>query len=102
MNAHSREMSGRERKVVRKKKKFGLVVEFTPTIRDLIPDEETKKKIDAELKRAKGITPAYLADKYNIRVSTAKKILRDAVANNIIEPITKSRRTVVYSVATGK
>jgi len=95
-------MSGRERKVVRKKKKFGLVVEFTPTFRDLLADEDTMKKIDAELKRAKGITPAYLADKYNIRVSTAKKILREAEANNVVEAITKSRRTVVYSAATGK
>ena len=95
-------MSGRERKVVRKKKKFGLVVEFTPTIRDLTPDEETKKKIDAEIKRAKGLTPAYLADKFNIRVSTAKKILSEAEANNIVEVITKSRRTKVYSAATGK
>ncbi len=90
-------MSGQEKKVVRKKKKFGLVVEFTPTIRDLTPDEETKKKIDAELQRAKGITPAYLADKYNIRVSTAKKILKEAEANSIIENISKSRRTKVYS-----
>ena len=95
-------MSGRERKVVRKKKKFGLVVEFTPTIRELNPDEETLKKIDDELKRAKGITPAYLANKYGIRVSTAKKILREAEANNVFKRITKSRRTVVYSTATGQ
>ncbi len=99
MNAKSREMSGRERKVVRKKKKFGLVVEFIPTIRDLKPDDDTKKKIDDEIKRAKGITPAYLAYKYNIRVSTAKKILREAEENNIIKIITKSRRTIVYSAA---
>ena len=92
-------MSGREKKVVRKKKKFGLVVEFTPTIRDLNPDEETKKKIDDELKRAKGITPAYIADKYNIRVSTAKRILREAEANNIVTAKTKSRRTKVYSAS---
>ena len=94
-------MSGQERKVVRKKKKFGLVVEFTPTIRDLTPDEDTKKKINDELKRAKGVTPAYLAQKYNIRVSTAKKILREAEANNLVQGIIKSRRTKVYS-ATGK
>ncbi|MHA2358533.1 MAG: hypothetical protein ACXABK_07180 [Candidatus Heimdallarchaeaceae archaeon] len=94
-------MSAREKKVVRKKKKFGLVVEFVPVIRDLLPDEETKKKIDEEIARSKGITPAYLADKYNIRVSTAKKILREAEANNIVECITSSRRTKVYS-ATSK
>ena len=64
--------------------------------------KDTKKRIDAEIKKAKGITPAYLADKFNIRVSTAKKILREAEANNIVEAITKSRRTVVYSAATGK
>ena len=90
-------MSGRERKLVRKKKKFGLVIEFTPTVRDLQPDEETRKKIDGEIKRAKGITPAYIAFKYNIRVSTAKKILQEAEANSIIKRVITSRRTKVYS-----
>lgn len=95
-------MSSRERKVIRKKKKFGLVVEFIPTIRDLTPDEETKKKIDAEIRRAKGITPAYLSDKFNIRVSTAKKFLREAEKNKIIELIVASRRTKVYSATSAK
>ena len=95
-------MSLREKKVIRKKKKFGLVFEFTPVIRDLAPDEETKKKIDGELTRAKGVTPAYLAVKYNIRVSAAKKILREAEANNIVKLISKSRRTTVYSAAQEK
>ena len=95
-------MSSRERKVIRKKKKFGLVVEFIPTIRDLTPDEETKKKIDAEIRRAKGITPAYLSDKFNIRVSTAKKFLREAEENKIIELIVASRRTKVYSAISVK
>ena len=90
-------MSAQERKVVRKKKKFGLVVEFIPVTRDLVPDDDTKKKIDDELKRAKGITPSYLADKYNIRVSTAKKILQEAEANNIVKKVIGSRRTKVYS-----
>lgn len=95
-------MSSRERKVIRKKKKFGLVVEFIPTIRDLTPDEETKKKIDAEIRRAKGITPAYLSDKFNIRVSTAKKFLREAEENKIIKLIVASRRTKVYSATSAK
>lgn len=90
-------MATREKKVVRKKKKFGLVVEFVPVTRDLQPDEETKKKIDEELARARGITPAYLADRYNIRVSTAKKILREAEENKIIKCVTSSKRTKVYS-----
>jgi ribosomal protein S25 len=92
-------MSAQERKVVRKKKKFGLVVEFIPVIRDLVPDDDTKKKINGELKRAKGITPSYLADKYNIRVSTAKRILREAEANNIVKKVISSRRTKVYSAS---
>ena len=95
-------MSVREKKVVRKKKKFGLVFEFIPVIRNLEPDEDTKKKIDGELARAKGVTPAYLADKYNIRVSTAKRILREAEASNIVKRISKSKRTSVYSAAVEK
>jgi len=95
-------MSLREKKVIRKKKKFGLVFEFTPVIRDLTPDEETMKKINAELSRAKGVTPEYLAVKFNVRASTAKKILREAEANNIIKRISKSRRTIVYSAVVDK
>ena len=95
-------MSLREKKVIRKKKKFGLVFEFTPVIRDLTPDEETMKKINAELSRAKGVTPEYLAVKVNVRASTAKKILREAEANNIIKRISKSRRTTVYSAVVDK
>ena len=91
-------MSTREKKVVRKKKKFGLVVEFVPNERDLNPDDETKKKIYEELNRAKGLTPAYLAEKYNIRVSTAKKILKEAVVSNIVREVATTRRTKVYSV----
>lgn len=90
-------MSVRERKVVRKKKKFGLVFEFSPLIRDLTPDDETKKKIEGEISRARGITPAYIADKYNIRVSAAKAMLKDAEANNIVKRVSKSKRTSVYS-----
>jgi ribosomal protein S25 len=96
-NPEPSKMSVSEKKVVRKKKKFGLVVEFVPIIRDLFPDDETKKKIDEELARAKGITPEYLANKYNVRVSAAKKILKEAEAKNIIELVTSSRRTKVYS-----
>ncbi|MBY9000732.1 MAG: hypothetical protein KGD64_07460 [Candidatus Heimdallarchaeota archaeon] len=95
-------MSVRERKTIRKKKKFGLVFEFIPIIRDLTPDEDTKKKIDGELSRAKGVTPAYLADKYNIRVSTAKRILKEAAANNVVKCISKSKRTVLYSAVKEK
>lgn len=90
-------MSVSEKKVVRKKKKFGLVVEFVPITRDLFPDDETKKKIDDDIAKARGVTPEYLANKYNIRVSLAKKMLKEAEANNIIELISNSRRTKVYS-----
>jgi len=89
-------MSSREKKVVRKKKKFGVVVEFVPVIRDLYPDDETMKKIENEIKRAKGLTPQYIADKYNIRVSTAKKILRDAEEKKIVRCVISNKRTRVY------
>ena len=90
------EMSSRERKVIRKKKKFGVVVEFVPVVRDLYPDDDTLKKIESEIKRAKGLTPQYLADKYNIRVSTAKRILRDAEQKNVVRCVISNKRTRVY------
>ena len=98
----SREMSTRERKVVRKKKKFGVVVEYVPTVRVLFPDEETMKKINGEIKRTRGITPQYLADKYNIRVSTAKRILKEAEEKKIIECVISNKRTRVYQPVSSK
>lgn len=92
-------MAAREKKVFRKKKKFGVVVEFTPIERDMFPDEETLKKIEDELPHSRGITPQYLADKYNIRVSTAKKILSEAESKAIIKKVIGSRRTKVYTPA---
>lgn len=95
-------MSARDRKVVRKKKKFGVVVEYVPTVRELIPDEETIKKIEGELRRMRGITPQYIADKYNVRVSTAKQILKKAEEKKIIECVISNRRTRVYQPVSSK
>ena len=88
-----------ERRVVKKKKKFGIVLEFVPVSRNLFADDETMEKIQGELKRARGITPQYLADKYAIRVSTAKRILKDAETKNIIQEIAGNRRIKVYSAS---
>ncbi len=93
-------MSTREKKVVRKRKNFGIVLEFIPIVRDLYPDEDTLNNINGELKGAKAVTPQYLADKYKIKVSTAKKILRDAEENDIIECVVSSRRTKIYKSLT--
>ncbi len=86
-----------EKRVVRKKKKFGLVLEFVPVVRDLYPSDEVIAQLQGEIKRAKGITPQYLADKYNVRVSYIKKMLREAENDGIIECIASNRRTKVYS-----
>ena len=85
-----------EKRVVRKKKKFGLVLEFVPLVRDLFPDDEVKEKIQGEIKRAKGLTPQFLAEKYNVRISTIKKMLKEAEENGIVECVASNKRTKVY------
>ncbi|MHA1399363.1 MAG: hypothetical protein ACTSQE_03310 [Candidatus Heimdallarchaeaceae archaeon] len=85
-----------EKRVVRKKKKFGLVLEFVPVIRDLYPPEEVKEQLQEEIKRANGLTPQYLADKYTVRVSTVKRMLKEAEENDIIECVISNKRTRVY------
>ncbi len=89
--------SVKEKKVIRKKKNFGIILEYTPVSRNIFADEEVLKQINGEFKRAKGITPQYLADRYSICVSTAKKLLKEAEEQKIITLVAKNNRTSVYS-----
>ena len=62
--------------VVKKKKRWGKIYQYTPTVRDTTLDEEKSKEIEDDLKKPNSIfTPVSLGQKHNIKVSLAKKIL---------------------------
>jgi len=65
-----------------------------------IPKVSNEKLIN-ELKEAKAVTPYTLASKYNLRMSVAKRILRELVKQGIVQPITGNSRLRVYKVAKG-
>ncbi len=68
----------------------------------LLIDKGTLENIRKELIRSKCITPASLALKYNIKISTAKKILRQLEEEGTIIPVNKSRRITIYVGANAK
>lgn len=45
------------------------------------------------------ITPYLLASKLNLRLSIAKQLLREASSRGIINPVSKSSRTAIYTIA---
>ena len=83
--------------VVRKKKKWGKVYEYTPVYRKATLDEETMAEVKKELKRLRPTTPESFASKYNIKVSVAKKILEDQVAEGKLKKVHKGQLTTIYS-----
>ena len=65
-----------ERTVVKKKKKWGKIYEYSPKVRASVLSDDQIKEISKELKKTKGMTPQALAINFDIKVSMAKKILR--------------------------
>ncbi|MDH5402182.1 MAG: hypothetical protein OEZ01_06065 [Candidatus Heimdallarchaeota archaeon] len=82
--------------VVRKKKKWGKVYEYTPVIRAAQLSEESRKEIEKDLQKTSGITPQALAHKYGIKVSLAKKILNHFQQKGSISAAHKSAKIQVY------
>ncbi|MEJ2770629.1 MULTISPECIES: 30S ribosomal protein S25e [unclassified Stygiolobus] len=59
-------------------------------------DKDTINKVQEELKKEKIITPYVLANKINVNISVAKKILEELERQGMISQVVKNRRTVVY------
>ncbi|MEM1542009.1 MAG: hypothetical protein QW101_04550 [Ignisphaera sp.] len=74
-----------EKKEEKKEEKLGIV------------DQSMIKKIVEELKSQSHITTFQVAQKYNIRYSMAKKLLRAAVSQGV-EIVAKNRRVIVVSL----
>lgn len=70
---------------VARKIKFGRAIDYQLIIRAHWPDPDDLKKILEEILRARIITPNHLAKKYNIKVSTAKRILEWLREKGLVE-----------------
>ena len=84
-------------RVVRKKKKWGKVYEYTPVIRDLFIDDDTKEKIVKDVTKDKIFSPQAYAAKYNINVSTMKKFFEELRKEGKIKLVYSSSRIKLYS-----
>lgn len=85
-----------QRQVRKKKKKFGKVYEYEYTVRDILVTGELKERIEKEIQGLKVVTPTDLALKYNIRVSVAKRLLKEFEEKGIVKLVFANRRTRLY------
>ena len=67
--------------------------------RALTADNELLNTIKEEVSKMKLITPSAIAQKYSIRISLAKQILRDLTENNEIKPHAMANKLRVYTSA---
>ncbi|NWF96477.1 MAG: hypothetical protein HXY34_10095, partial [Candidatus Thorarchaeota archaeon] len=69
------------------KKKWGKTATKTDKIvRDAIPRKETLAELDQYISKARSITEYDLANKFNLRMSTVRRILREKEAEGTIVP----------------
>lgn len=86
-----------ERKGARKvRKKFGKIREHFPYERALLISDEVQKSIEKEIPRMSVATPTFVAEKYGIRVSAAKKVLEEMTTKGILQKQFKSGRVTIY------
>ncbi len=86
-----------ERTVVKKKKKWGKIFEYTPTVRSSILTEELAEEIEKDVKNSNAITPQSLANKHNIKVSLAKRILKKLEEKGDLKLVHSSGKNKLYS-----
>jgi len=86
-----------ERTVVKKKKKWGKVYEYSPQIRASVLTEELAEEIQKDIKKATGITPQALATKHGIKVSLAKQILESMATKGELEMVHSNGKNKIYS-----
>ncbi|MFX1483752.1 MAG: hypothetical protein ACFFCP_11270 [Promethearchaeota archaeon] len=80
------------------RKKWGKSAAKTERIiRDAIPKPEIMSGIDEHLQKAKSVTCYDLANRFNIRMSVARNILRDKEAEGIVVPYIREGGFVVYT-----
>jgi len=65
-----------------------------------IPDATSDEVVGA-LRGMKAITPTGVASRFNLKVSVAKKMLRDLEENGTLELAARSQNLKVYAIKTG-
>lgn len=70
--------------------------EHLPYERALLVSEEVQKSIEKEIPRMSVVTPTFVAEKYGIRVSVAKKVLEEMTSKGIFQKQFKSSRLTIY------
>jgi small subunit ribosomal protein S25e len=65
--------------------------------RSVIVTEELLRTIKKEALKTSAITPYAIASKYNLKISTAKVLLKDFATANLLRKATSNRRTIVYT-----
>ncbi len=87
-----------ERKTaVKKKKRWGKTYEYVPVVRSMTIDEEKRADMEKELKNLKPTTPESFANKYGIKVSLARQILKKYAEEGKIKVLAKGSNTNLYS-----
>ena len=81
---------------VRKKRKWGKIFEYTSHSRQLQLDSGSRETVEKEIVKMRAITPSLIASKYDIRVSTAKRLLNDLLRRGQLRLIVDTRRLKVY------
>ena len=80
------------------RKKWGRSAAKTERIiRDAVPKEEVLDEINEYLKNAKSVTRFDLANKFSIRASVAKKILKEHEHEGSLIPYIRESGFVVYT-----
>ncbi|MFW9893114.1 MAG: hypothetical protein ACFFFO_12965, partial [Candidatus Thorarchaeota archaeon] len=80
------------------RKKWGKSAAKTERIvRDAIVKPETSSGIDEYLKKAKSVTSYDLANRFNIRISVARNILREKESEGVVVPYIREGGFAVYT-----
>ncbi|MCK4484684.1 MAG: 40S ribosomal protein S25, partial [Candidatus Thorarchaeota archaeon] len=80
------------------RKKWGRTATKTEKIvRDAVPKPETIGEIDEYVKKAKSVTSYDLAKRFNIRMSIARRILKDKETEGVIVPYIHESGFVIYT-----
>jgi small subunit ribosomal protein S25e len=70
--------------------------------RSVVVTEDIMKTIKKEALKTGAITPYTIASKYNLKMSTAKGVLKELSMSNLVKKATSNRRTIIYTPVSAK
>jgi small subunit ribosomal protein S25e len=65
--------------------------------RSVVVTEDIMKAVKKEALKTGAITPYAIASKYNLKISTAKGILKDLAISNLVMRTASNRRIIIYT-----